>query len=123
MERYKKQIHSRSIIVLLSDFLIQKEEILKGLLWLGKKHEVKVIQVLDRDEVELKIEGDVNLHDSESNTVLRTYISKKQRQKYQGQLNQHTENVHDICIKTGADFYQVLTDVNVFENFYRVIKT
>ncbi len=122
MERYKKLIHSKSIIIVISDFLVSKEEILKGLAWLGSKNEVKIIQVLDRDEVELKIEGDVNLHDSETNTVLRTYISKKLRQKYQGQLNQHTQDVHDISMRSGADFYQCVTDVNIFENFYRLIK-
>jgi uncharacterized protein (DUF58 family) len=123
MNRYKQLIHSKSIIIIISDFLVPKEEILKGLMRLGRKNEIKIIQVLDRDEVDLKIEGDVNLHDSESNTVLRTFISKKMRNKYQGQLNQHTQDVHDLCLKMGADFYQVVTDVNVFENFYRVIKT
>jgi uncharacterized protein (DUF58 family) len=123
MERYKKVIHSKSVVVVISDFLIPKEEIIKGLAWLGRKHEVKVIQVLDRDEVELKIEGDVNLHDSESNMVLRTFISKKMRQKYQGKLNEHTQDVHDICMKSGADFYQCVSDINIFENFYRLIQS
>lgn len=122
MRRYKELIHSRCVIVVLSDFLIDKEEIRKGLLSFGRKNEIKVIQVLDKEEVELKIEGDVNLHDAETNAVLRTYISKKARQKYQGQLNQHTQDIHDICNKLGADFYQVTTDVNIFENFYRVLK-
>ncbi len=122
MRRYKELIHSRSVIIVLSDFLIDKEEIRKGLLFFGRKNEIKVIQVLDKEEVDLKIEGDVNLHDAETNAVLRTYISKKARQKYQGQLNQHTRDIHDICNKLGADFYQVTTDVNIFENFYRVIK-
>lgn len=121
MRKYKELIHSRSLAIILSDFLINSEEIRKGLMRLGKKNDVKVIQVLDRDEVDLKIEGDVNLHDSESNTVLRTYISKKLRQTYQGKLNEHTKQIFDICNKAGAHFYQVVTDVDVFENFYRII--
>lgn len=122
MRRYKELIHSKSIVIVISDFLINAEEIRKGLLRLGSKNEIKIIQVLDRDEVELKIEGDVNLHDAESNTVLRTYISKRLRQTYQGKLNEHTEQVHDLCNKAGAHFYQVVTDVDVFENFYRIIR-
>jgi uncharacterized protein (DUF58 family) len=122
MRKYKELIHSRCIVIILSDFLISAEEIRKGLMRLGKKNEVKIIQVLDRDEVELKIEGDVNLHDAESNTVLRTYISKRLRQTYQGKLNEHTQQLHDICNKAGAHFHQVVTDVDVFENFYRIIR-
>ena len=122
MRRYKELIHSRSIVIVISDFLMNAEEIRKGLMRLGNKNEIKIIQVLDRDEVDLKIEGDVNLHDAESNTVLRTYISKKLRQTYQGKLNEHTVEVQDVCNKAGASFYQVITDVDIFENFYRIIK-
>ncbi|MFA6888930.1 MAG: DUF58 domain-containing protein [Candidatus Woesearchaeota archaeon] len=123
MRRYKELIHSRSMVILISDFLINPEEIRKGLMRLGRKNEVKVIQVLDKDEVDLKIEGDVNLHDSESNTVMRTYISKRLRNTYQGKLNQHTQEVAELCNKAGAQFYQVTTDVDIFENFYRIIRT
>jgi uncharacterized protein (DUF58 family) len=123
MRKYKELIHSRSMVILISDFLISPEEIRKGLMRLGRKNEVKVIQVLDKDEVDLKIEGDVNLHDAESNTVLRTYISKRLRNTYQGKLNQHTQEVADLCDKAGAQFYQVTTDVDIFENFYRIIRT
>lgn len=122
MRRYKELIHSRSLVIVISDFLIGAEEIRKGLMRLGNKNEIKIIQVLDRDEVDLKIEGDVNLHDSESNTILRTYISKKLRQTYQGKLNEHTKQLHDICDKAGAHFYQVVTDIDIFENFYRIIR-
>ena len=122
MRRYKELIHSRCIVIVISDFLMNAEEVRKGLMRLGNKNEIKIIQVLDRDEVDLKIEGDVNLHDAESNTVLRTYISKKLRHTYQGKLNEHTLALQDVCAKAGASFYQVITDVDVFENFYRIIK-
>lgn len=123
MRRYKELIHSRSIVIVISDFLMNAEEVRKGLMRLGNKNEIKIIQVLDREEVDLKIEGDVNLHDAESNTVLRTYISKKLRQTYQGKLNQHTLELQDVCSKAGASFHQVITDVDIFENFYRIIRT
>lgn len=122
MRRYKELIHSRCIVIVISDFLMNPEELRKGLMRLGSKNQIKLIQVLDRDEVDLKIEGDVNLHDSESNTVLRTYISKKLRHTYQGQLNEHTLALQDVAAKAGAGFYQCITDVDIFENFYRIVR-
>ena len=122
MMKYKKLITSRSLVIVISDFLYDKEEIKKGLLRLGKKNEVKVVQVLDREEVDLKIEGDLNLHDSESDKTLHTYISKRMQEKYQHMLDEHTVAVKDISTSLKAGFYQVVTDVPVFDTFYRILK-
>ncbi|MFW6272874.1 MAG: DUF58 domain-containing protein, partial [bacterium] len=74
MAHYKKLIHSRSMIVIISDFLYNLDEIEKGLSRFGK-HELKVVQVLDPREKKMDIEGSVKLHDSETNDLLKTFIS------------------------------------------------
>lgn len=122
MQKYKKLLTSRSLVVVISDFLYDKEEIKKGLMRLGKKNEVKCIQVLDREEVDLKIEGDLRLHDSESDQTLHTYISKRMQEKYQHMLDEHTSSVKTLCNGMKAQFYQVVTDVPLFDSFYRVLK-
>lgn len=121
MQKYKKLLHSRALVVVISDFLYDLDEIKRGLLRLGT-NELKVIQVLDREEVDLKIEGDVNLHDSETEKTVRTYISRRLREKYQHKLNEHAEGIHDICTKLNADFYQVVPDQPIFDSFYKVLK-
>src|SRR3989338_2461213 len=71
--QYKKLIGSRAMIVLISDFLMPVEEIRESLYMLGR-NEIKIIQVLDPLEKNLRIEGDFKLKDSETGEHLRTYI-------------------------------------------------
>ncbi len=121
MRKYKKVLHGRSMVIVISDFLIPLDEIKEGLLRLSK-NEMHVIQVLDREEVKLDIEGDVNLHDSESSNIMRTYISRNLREKYQSQLGEHTTGIKNICNGISADFHQVITDQPIFDSFFKVLK-
>lgn len=124
MAQYKKLIKTRSIIVVISDFLFDLEEIKQGLISLGRlgKHEIKVIQVLDPVETELNIEGDVQLKDSESGEVLKTHISPRLRQHYKVQLNEHSQKIHEICSTLGMGFYYVNSDIPIFDAFYEILK-
>ena len=79
MTKLRKSIKGRSLIVLVSDFLFDIKEIEQGLLRLGKQ-EIKVVQVLDRAEKELNLEGDIKLYDSESNQMLVTFMSRRLRE-------------------------------------------
>jgi len=74
ISQYRKQISGTSLVILISDFLIPIEEIEKTLVSIGK-HEVKVIQVLDKAEKDMEAEGDLKLKDAESGFSLRTFIS------------------------------------------------
>ena len=122
MLRYSKFIKSRSLIVVVSDFLFDLKEIENGLLRFGKDHELFVVQVLDREEKDLSLEGDVKLYDSESNTELRTFISRRLKEKYMQKLNNHSSAIHDICESVGATFRQVTTDDPIFDSFYNILK-
>lgn len=122
MIKLRKTLKGRSLIVLASDFLFPPEEIERGLLRLGKQ-EIKVIQVLDRVEKELNFEGDVKLYDAESNQILRTFMSKRLREKYQQKLNEHSSKIHDICLGLHASFNQVTSDEPIFDTFFDVLKS
>jgi uncharacterized protein (DUF58 family) len=118
---YKKLIRSRSMIVVVSDFLVSIDEI-RGALNLLGDHEIKVIQVLDPVEKELKFEGDFNLKDSETGEKLKTNISPKVREDYQGLLDEHSAKIQDACNKIGADFHVITTDIPVFDAFYKILE-
>ena len=120
MQRYKKQLKGRCLVIVISDFLFNIDEIREGLMRLGK-HEIKVVQVLDREEKELKMYGDVKLFDSETRQMLKTFMSRRLRQKYLQKLNDHSSNIHDTCVKLGAGFYQITTDDPIFDSFYEVL--
>lgn len=121
MRKYKKVLKGRCLAMVFSDFLFNIEEIKEGLMGLGK-HEINVVQILDRQEKELKLSGDVKLFDSETDQELRTFMSRRLRQKYLQKLNEHSSKIHDICSDLGIGFCQVTTDEPIFDSFYNVLK-
>jgi len=117
---YKKLINSKSYVVIVSDFLYPIEDI-KRALFLFKNHKVILIQVLDKIEKNLDLEGDFKLKDLETNEVLRTYINPFARKQYSGMLQEHVDKIQGVCNEAGAQFYSANTGQNVFDVFYDVL--
>jgi len=121
MEIYRKVIGSRSMVVLVSDFLIPLEEVKESLYLLGRTHDVKIIQVLDPVEKDMRLEGDFNLKDSESGFRLKTFISQRLRLKYRGMLEDHSAKIQETCNQLGMQFHLITTDTPLFDAFYRML--
>ncbi len=120
LSRYKKLIQSKSFVVIISDFLYDTEEV-RHAIHRFKDHEVVLIQVLDKLEQELNIEGDFKLVDMESRGVLRTFISPFLRKNYAGMLAEHQSKLRKACNETGARFFPITTDTPIFDAFYKVL--
>jgi len=121
MVQYKKLVGSRSLLVLVSDFLLNIDEVIESLYLLGD-HEIKIIQILDPIEKELKYHGDFKLIDSETQNRLRTYISPRLRVEYQQMLDSHSVKIEETCNKLGMHFFQITTNTPIFDAFYRVLE-
>lgn len=122
MSQFRHYLKTRSLIIVISDYLFDIEQIRRGLLRLSNgNHEIKVIQVLDSEEKDLRIEGDIRLHDSESDMTMVTYLSKRLKEKYMQKLNEHSSRIHDVGYEAKAKFYQVCTDQPIFDSFYQVL--
>ncbi len=120
MMKYRKILGTKSTIIIISDFLLDPEEVKEGILRLGN-HDIKLIQVLDPGEKELQISGDVKLQDAETDEILRTYISPRLVSQYELQLESHETRLNRICTDTKADFYLATTDTPIFDIFYRML--
>lgn len=121
IKQYKKVIGSRSMLVVISDFLVNIEEIREAFYLLGD-HEIKIVQVLDRVEKELKMEGDMKLIDSETKGLLRTFISPRMRMDYQQQLDAHCAKIEELCNKLNIHYHLAVTDIPIFETFFRLLE-
>jgi len=119
MQEYKRNVTSRSLIVIISDFLYDIGEV-RTVLNLFKKSELVVVQVLDPSEKRLNVEGDIILKDSELNTKLRTFISRRLLKKYSEKLESHIANLAEACDEVGALFFSTTTANSVFDIFYHV---
>lgn len=121
MDRYAKSIRGRSLIVLISDFLYDLDDV-REVLFRYKKSEVYVIQVLDPRERQLSLQGDVVLEDSETGQKLRSFVSRRLKMNYQQKLADHIYQLKDICEENNASFVSVATDTPIFETFYHVLR-
>jgi uncharacterized protein (DUF58 family) len=121
MEKYRKNITARSLIVLVSDFLYDLGEV-REILHRYHRSEVYVVQVLDPAERELALAGDVVLEDSETKEKLRTFVSRRLKSLYQEKLSEHIYKLKDLCEETDASFVSVTTDTPIFETFYHVLR-
>lgn len=115
--KYKNLINSKSLIVVISDFLYDIKEIRDVLVRLGH-NEIKLIQVLDPVEKKMNLEGDYDLVDAESSNILRTFINPFLRKKYQNKLGEHNDKIIQVCNNLRANFYSVTTDQPIFDVFY-----
>ena len=107
LTKYRKVIRSKSMLILVSDFLYSIEEIRSGIRLLGD-NEVRVIQVLDPVERNLNLRGDFRLRDS-------------LKANYQEMMDHHTAMIDDICTKLGYRFHSITTDSSLFDAFYAIV--
>ena len=99
----------RSIVVVISDFYLDIDSAMHALGNLrARGHDVIAIQVLDRAERELHLEGAQVLRDLE--TGERMPVQPEQvRDNYRELLEQHIEQLRDGCVARGIDFISLDT--------------
>jgi len=120
-ERYGNIIKSRSLCIVISDFLEKPEEIRKGLFRLAKRSKnLLVIQVMDPVEKKLEWQGDIKLHDLETNEIKKMFFTPSMRKDYAVKFIAHLEKVRNACDSVGADFFTTTTDDPVFDIFFKI---
>jgi len=120
LAEYKKLINTKSLVIIISDFLYPPKEV-ERVIYRFKKNRIKLVQVLDPTEVRLSVEGDFKLRDLEDNAIIKTFISPFMKKKYQEKLDNHNEELISLASKVGANYYTVNTDTPVFNVFYDIL--
>jgi uncharacterized protein (DUF58 family) len=120
VRRLKQHISTKSLIVLISDFLYDLDEIEHGLMLLSK-NELAVIHVLDEQELKLNYNGQFKLSDPESEAYLRTFISPNLRTKYQSLVQDHSARIAQIVGSIGGKYHLASTENTIFDVFYEIL--
>lgn len=118
---HKTRVHSKSLVVIISDFLYDLEQI-KQVLYRFKDHFIVLVQVLDKTETTLDVEGEFRLKDSESGNMMRTFISPFVRKRYMELMEEHQERIKDVCGEVNARFFVSSTDENIYDTFFRILR-
>ncbi|MDD2439794.1 MAG: DUF58 domain-containing protein [Methanosarcinaceae archaeon] len=121
VSRYNREIKSRSLVILISDFL-DKPEAIESAVYRLSDHDLILIQVLDPSEKVLPLKGHSKLVDLESGEEIRTYVSNKFKERYEEKLDEHTARIRKVCLRVGAEFYSFTSETPIFEAFYNTIR-
>ncbi len=104
------QLRRRSLLVIVSDLFTDLESVYDGLNRLRfQGHEVLILQVLDRDEVELPFDGPTLFRDIEGDEELFAEPWGFRR-SYQQALNEFLDGVRRECGKRDYDHVRFFTD-------------
>ena len=120
IDQFESLITTTSLVVLVSDFLGDTDEILSGIYCLSR-HDLVVIQVLAPEEVELRFGGDVKFVDAETRQPLVTRVTEGERKEYLRKLEEHNSRIRAACNQVGADFFSFRTDRPIFEAFTEML--
>jgi len=120
VEQYENAINSRSLVIIVSDFLEDPKAIESAIYRLAD-HDLILVQVLDKAESSLTLHGHSKLIDLETGAKVDTYLSEDFKSEYQKQLEAHMNRIQNACSKVGAEFYAFTTDVPIFDAFFHTI--
>ena len=113
-------LKSTSLVVLISDLLGETEDALYSIYRLAG-HELVVIQVLARSEMELDYSGDIKFVDPEGSEPVITRITEAERSDYLKKLSQHNHQIQEACRQVGADYFLFASDRPVFDAFSEML--
>jgi uncharacterized protein (DUF58 family) len=116
---YSARIENKSVVVIISDFLTDIEEIEESVNRLSGS-DVVLVNTFDIEEIDPSLEGDKILQDPESDSELRTYVSNKSKSEYKEKLENHMREIEETAEKYGADYILASTEEDVFESFLKV---
>ncbi len=121
LQKHKELIKSRSMIIIISDFFYDIEEI-RNILLRFKNNKVKLIQVLDDQEKNFNLQGNYEFIDLETEDSMKTYVDPLVKKQYFQKLQNHNHLIKQACDATKADFYPVHTGQDIFEVFYEILR-
>ena len=122
LSNYAKLIKHRSLVVIVSDFLYDPEEI-RRVLSRFKNCDIKLVQILDPMEKNLNLKGEYTLKDSETKDLIKTFVNPFVKKNYEQKLEEHKKRIKWIAESLGATFYSVSTDTHIFDSFYDVLRS
>ncbi len=104
------QFRRKGLIILISDFLDNPDEIIKGLKhFRHDRHDVLAFHILDRQEAEFDFSGNVMFEDLESGEKLKTqpfFVREQYRQQFGAFLRHYQTETS----KNNIDYQQIFTD-------------
>ncbi len=110
MHQWSNQARGRSLVVIVSDLFDDLDVVTSSVLNLQHQgHELVVLQICDRDELDFPFERMTRFRDAESGAAL-TLDAQAIRKRYRDEFQRFTDSIRAQCQRHCIDFVQVVTD-------------
>jgi uncharacterized protein (DUF58 family) len=119
-DQFEQLVRSTSLVVMISDFLGDTDDILSSIYRLSG-HDLVMIQVLAPEETDFGFGGDMKFVDLETSQPLITRVTVEERQEYLRKLGEHNARIEAACNQVGVDFFRFGTDKSIFEAFSEML--
>lgn len=119
LQNYSSQIRSKSLVLIVSDFIGEKEAIRDGIRSLSNNY-VVLGHIIAPEELDLPASGDTIFEEIEQGFELRTYLSNRIKNEYKKRIQDHIDTIEryaedykadHILINTGQEFFDSFSDV------------
>lgn len=123
LEQIAKTVHKRSLVLLVSDLLTDLNHLQTSLGYLrARGHDVAVLRVLDRQEVDFDFSRASMFRDLESGKQI--YVDPQAiAGDYQQEFQAHAEQLSKICQSLGVDLFRVMTDEPVEDALLALVQS
>jgi uncharacterized protein (DUF58 family) len=118
-EDYAATIDSKSLVLVVSDFLETPEEIEAGLGALAR-NDLILAHVVAPEERDPPARGDTIFRDPERGSKLRTYFGARVEREYRDRFEDHREEIEAVADRLGARYVTVDTGTDFFDSFGEV---
>jgi Uncharacterized conserved protein (some members contain a von Willebrand factor type A (vWA) domain) len=109
LQNYAQRAQSPGVCVVMSDFFDQNWE--KGVrALLARRFQVALVQILDPDEVEPDLTGDLRLVDAETGEAREISVTPQLLARYREALNTFCGHLSDIAARYNMDYIRTTTD-------------
>lgn len=120
--RYVALERRRGVVVIVSD-LYDRDGVVPALRYLkSRRHELFVIHVMDKDEVDPPLRGDLRLVDSETRSFKDITVTDALRARYKQAFETHARNVETHCRGAEVGYVRALTQVPFDELVLKILK-
>src|SRR5207237_9961487 len=109
LRQVTENIQGRGMVVIVSDFLIDRQPLVRGLEMLcHRRHDILVFHLLDEDEVTFPFSGTTRFEGTDEQPFLLCY-SRALRDGYSEALEENLIEVRRDCNRLGIDYHTAKT--------------
>lgn len=120
--RFISKERRRGVVVVISD-LYDRDGVIPSLRYLrSRRHEVYVIHVMDRQEIEPNLRGDLRLVDSEDGSHRDITVTDALRVRYREAFEGHARQVETYCRGAEVGYVRAHTEVPFEDLVLKILK-